>query len=138
MTPTPTAPDRDFRQADFATITEALDYAARGETGINLYSLRGELVEALAYRDLREGALRLAGRLLAAGLARGDRVGLLAESDGDFIRAFFACQYAGLVPAPLPLPAPFGGREAYLEHIRRMLKSAGAAAVFGPAALADW
>ena len=138
MKPTPTVPDRAYRPADFATITEALDYAARGETGVNLYSLRGELAEALPYRELRRAALVLGRRMLASGLKPGDRVGLIAESDGEFIRAFFACQYAGLVPAPLPLPAPFGGRDAYIQHIRRMLESAGASAVFGPAAMADW
>ena len=138
MTPTPTAPDRAYRPADFATITEALDYAARGETGVNLYSLRGELAEALTYRELRQAALDLGRRMLAAGLERGDRVGLIAESDGDFIRAFFACQYAGLIPAPLPLPAPFGGRAAYIQHVRRMLQSADASALFGPPAMADW
>ncbi len=138
MTPTPTAPDRAYRPADFATITEALDYAARGETGVNIHNLRGQLSEVLPYSVLREQAVALGRRMLAAGLEPGDRVGLVAESDGDFIRAFFACQYAGLVPAPLPLPAPFGGRDAYIEHIRRMLQSAGASAVFGPTALADW
>jgi fatty-acyl-CoA synthase len=138
MTPTPTAPNREFRAADFATITEALDFAAQGETGINFYSLRGELAEVLPYRDLREGALQLASRLLASGLDRGERVGLLADTDADFVRAFFACQYAGLVPAPLPMPAPFGGQDAYIEHIRRMLASADASAALGPPALREW
>ena len=138
MTPTPTAPDRTYRPADFASITEALDHAATGPTGINLYSQRGQLVEVLTYAALREAAQGLGRALLAAGLKPGERVGLVAESDGDFIRAFFACQYAGLAPAPLPLPAPFGGRDGYIEHIRRMLQSAGATAVFGPPALVDW
>ena len=138
MTPTPTAPDRAFRQPDFSTITEALDYAATVGTGVNIYSPRGELVEALTYGDVRDQAMRLGRGLLSAGLEPGDRVGLIAETDGDFIRAFFACQYAGLVPAPLPLPAPFGGRAAYVEHIGRMLESAGASAAFGPASLREW
>ena len=138
MTPTPTAPNRIVRHGDFGSIAEALDHAALGETGVNLYGPRGELVEALPYRDLRAQALSLAARLLAAGLEPGERVGLMAETDGDFVRAFFACQYAGLVPAPLPLPAPFGGREAYVEHVRRMLGSAGASAVFGPASMSEW
>src|SRR3546814_18445443 len=51
---------------------------------------------------------------------------------------FFGCQYAGLVPAPMPLPLAFGGRAAYLRHIRRMIETAGAAAAFAPAALASW
>ncbi len=138
MIATPTAPDRHIRLADFATLTEALDFAALGPTGVNLYSLRGELLEAIPYADLRTRARALAGRLLAGGLTPGDRVGLIAETDADFICAFFACQYAGLTPAPLPLPAPLGGRETYVEQIGRMLASAEAAALFGPAALRPW
>ena len=139
MIPTPTAPDRITRPGDFATLSEALDYAALQPTGVNIHSTRGELIEALPYAALREQAIALAGRLLAAGLAPGDRVALAAESDGDFMRAFFACQYAGLVPAPTPLPAPFGGKDAYVAHIRRMLVSADASAAFAPPAeLAAW
>jgi len=135
---TPTAPDRSLRLADFPALTDALDYAALGETGINLYSLRGQLAEALTYRDLRATAQGLAARLLAAGLVAGDRVGLIAETDGDFVRAFFACQYAGLIPAPLPLPTPLGGRAPYVAQIARMLEAADASALIGPQAMAEW
>ncbi len=138
MTPTPTAPERAIRLGDFATVAGALDHAALQPTGINIHSLRGELVEVLPYSKLREQALALAGRLLASGLMPGDRVALAAESDGDFLRAFFACQYAALVPAPLPLPAPFGGKDAYVAHVRRMLISSGARAAFAPPVLAEW
>jgi len=134
----PTAADRAIRLADFATLTEALDFAAGGETGVTLHSLRGEVAEALSYGHLRDEALVLAERLLAAGLAPGERVGLIAETDGAFVRAFFACQYAGLVPATLPLPAPLGGREAYVAQVARMLQSADAAALLGPATITAW
>lgn len=135
---TPTAPERALRLADFPTLIEALDFAALGETGVNLYGLRGELAEALPYQTLRVAARDIAERLLAAGLKPGDRVGLIAETDGDFVRAFFACQYAGLVPAPLPLPAPLGGRALYVEQIRRMLQAAKAGALLGPASMDAW
>ncbi len=138
MTPTPTAPDRPLRAADFATITGALDYAATCSTGVNIYGPRGELAAALPWGVVREQAMLLGRRLLASGLLPGDRVGLVADTDADFIRGFFACQYARLVPAPMPLPAPFGGRQGYIEHIRRMLISAGARAAIGPEALTDW
>lgn len=138
MTPTPTAPDRTIRQGDFATISAALDFAAEQKTGVNIHSLRGELTEVLSYADLAAQARDLAVRLLALGLASGDRVALAAESDGDFLRAFFACQYAGLVPAPVPLPAPFGGKDAYVAHVRRMLISADARAALAPTALSAW
>ena len=126
------------RLADFGTIAEALDYAAQGPTGLNFYSGKGVLTETLPYATLRTQALCLARRLLGTGLQPGERVGLLAESDGDFARAFFACQYAGLVPAPLPLPSAFGGKEGYIAFLRRMIQGADAHAVFGPAVLADW
>jgi fatty-acyl-CoA synthase len=127
-----------LRKADTATLAEALDVAAQFATGVNLHSLRGELVEALPYGRLQEQARDLAGRMLSAGLEPGDRVMLAAESDGEFLRSFFACQYAGLVPAPAPLPAPLGGRAPYLGHIRRMVTAAGARAAFASGALATW
>jgi fatty-acyl-CoA synthase len=127
-----------LRHGDFATLTEALDYAAGGETGINLHSPKGELTAAIPYRALREEARKLAGRMLAAGLKPGDRVAMIADTDADFVHAFFACQYAGLVPAPMPLPAAFGGKDAYLAHIRRMIESARAAAALGPADMQAW
>lgn len=135
---TPTASDRTVRFADFPTLTQALDFAATGETGINLYSLRGELVEALPYAKLREDALVLARRLLATGAKVGDSVALLAETDGDFVRAFFACQYAGLLPAPMALPTPLGGREAYVEQIANLARSAKAKILIGPVGLKDF
>jgi fatty-acyl-CoA synthase len=130
--------DRPFRLGGFPTLTAALDFAALGPTGVNLYGLRGELVTVMTYAELRDRARALAVRLLAAGLKTHDRVGLVAETDADFVTAFFACQYARLTPAPLPLPAPLGGRDAYVEQIGRMLNSAEAAAVFGPESLLPW
>lgn len=136
-TPTPSGLAA-YRPADFGTLLEALDYAALGATGINTYSGKGELLEALSYADLRTQCLRLARKLLGLGLKKGDRVALIAEADGDFARGFFACQYAGLVPTTLPLPAAFGGRPAYIAHIRRMLESADVSAAFAPTALKEW
>ena len=124
--------------AAFPTIAQSLDYAGDMPTGINVYSLRGELAEVLTYGRLRDEARAMAGRLLGAGLEPGDRVALAAESDADFLKAFFACQYAGLVPAPLPLPSLLGGKEPYLAHVRRMLQASGAKAAFAPQSLADW
>jgi len=138
LTPTPTAPGRTLRKGDFLTLAEALDFAGDQPTGINIHSLRGELIEAIPYGALRDQSRALATRMLAAGLEPGDRVMLAAESDGDFLRAFFACQYAGLVPAPAPLPAPLGGKGAYVEHVRRMLISSSARAAFAPATLGEW
>lgn len=122
-----------FRAADFSTLPEALDYAATGHAGASFYSARGDLLQVQSYRDLRGEAQSLARRMIRAGLTAGERVGLIAETCADFLRAFFACQYAGLVSLPTPLPVAFGGRAGYVEHIRLMLAVAKASAVLCPA-----
>ncbi|WP_341920913.1 fatty acyl-AMP ligase [Hydrocarboniphaga effusa] len=124
--------------AEGDNLVHALHRAATAATGFYFYSGRGELTEALPYSRLLEQSRCLAGRLLSTGLKHGDRVGLLADTDGDFVRAFFACQMAGLVPAPLPLPVALGGKQTYLEHIRRMLESIGATAVITPDSFESW
>jgi fatty-acyl-CoA synthase len=126
---TPTANARlPFRTGGYATLAEGLDYSARGETGANFFSARGELAHVLSYRELRERARDLAVRLRGSRLRRGDRLGVVAETTPDFLIVFFACQYAGLVPVPLPLSINFGGRAAYADRLRGMLLAAGARA----------
>ena len=124
-----------FRPGQFSTLTEALDYAALGHAGFNFYSAREELIEVLPYRALREQAISMARRMLRAGLTPGERVALVAETGPGFMRTFFACQYAGLVPVPMPTPAAFVGREVYVEHVRPMLANARPAALLAPGAL---
>ncbi|MBX6741877.1 MAG: fatty acyl-AMP ligase [Acetobacteraceae bacterium] len=136
--PLPTRNTRPRRLGNFATLAAALDYAADGVTGLNFHDGRGDLTKALSYRQLRQDALTLARRLLHAGLSRGDRVAIVAETHPDVVTAFCACQYAGLVPALMPLPTAFGGRETYVEHIRRLVHAARASAVFVPEALQAW
>ncbi|HEX4890636.1 MAG TPA: fatty acyl-AMP ligase [Alphaproteobacteria bacterium] len=126
-----------YRPADFATLTEALDYAALGNAGLDFYSGKGDLLQTLRYRDLRNQARSLARRMRSAGLVQGERVAILADTDADFVLAFFASQYAGLVPAAMPLPTAFGGKAGYISHIRRMIESSGASAVLCPGALLE-
>ncbi|WP_223421268.1 fatty acyl-AMP ligase [Tateyamaria pelophila] len=132
-TPTPTDRGIPFKAAGFRSFPEALDYAAQGDTGVNFFTGRGEINEVLPYRDLRLQSLQLAQQLIALGLEPGDRVAIIAESDGDFLRVFAACQYASLIPMPVPLPAAFRGRAGYVDQTRRMIAAARAKAAFGPA-----
>ena len=113
----------------FATISQGLDYAARGETGFNFYSSRGALERVLAYSELRELAFATGQRLIASGLKRGERVGVIAETGADFMAVFFGCQYAGLVPCPVPYTMYIGGKESYIERMTGMLKAARASAI---------
>ena len=136
--PTPTFSGLSQRKGDFSTLPNALDYAAGGETGLNFFSVRGELTEALPYRALRAQALQLGRRLLGLGMRPGERVAIIAGTDPDFVRMFCACQYAGLIPVPMPLPFAFGGREAYVTHVRRLTETARATALFAPRVLVGW
>lgn len=128
--PTPTASGIELRSADFATLAEALDYAAQGDSGFNYYDGRGQLIATLPYRELRARALEMARRL--APLGRGQRLALVAHTHADFAIMFYACQYAGLVPVPLPAAVHLGGREAYIRHLRQLLRDCQAVAAFAP------
>jgi fatty-acyl-CoA synthase len=131
--PTPTKHNLRRRFADFSTLAEALDYAAKGETGCNFYSGTGDLFSVLPYKQLREDALEVAFRLNCLGLKRGDRVALVAETHPNFQRFFFGCQYAGLVPVPVPPPLQLGGGHEYIGHLRRLLSDSQARVCLGPA-----
>jgi len=124
---TPTRHELPFRAAEFATLTEALDYAAQGETGSNFYTGRGAIYASLSYRELRAEAIDLAHKLLGLGLEKGERVALVAETNPDFIRFFYACQYAGLIPVALPASVKVGAHCAYVAQLKRLLEASDAA-----------
>ncbi len=130
--PTPTENSLPLKTSGYRSLAQALDYAAQGETGCNFYNGRGELQRSLSYADLRAASLSLAARLHGMGLARGSRIALVADTHPDFLIFFFACQYAGLVPVPLPAAVHLGGREAFVQHLRAMLEDCQAKAAFAP------
>ncbi|WP_404712339.1 fatty acyl-AMP ligase [Sphingomonas sp. MMS24-J13] len=117
LAPTPTDDALPRRFADFPTLGDALDYAARGVRGLNFHDPRGTLVRAYPFSELRKDALAVAYRLIARGVRPGDRIALLAETSADFAAAFFGTVYAGAWPVPLPLPTSFGGKEAYIDQL---------------------
>ena len=122
MKPTPTTHDLPLRRADFPTLTDALDYSAGGNTGLNFYR-RGELSDVVPYHRLQAEARQLARKLLATGIPPRERVALVAETTPGFVRSFFACLYAGLVPVPLPAAVKIGSHEAFVEQLRDLLKA---------------
>ena len=130
---TPTLDSLPRRIADFATLGEALDYAAEGRRGMNFHDARGQLTRAYPFSSLREDALAHAHRFIGMGLKPGDRVALVAETNPQFAACFFGAVYAGLWPVPLPLPTSFGGREAYVDQLRVMLAEQRSGAVPLPA-----
>ncbi len=127
LNPTPTNHPLPFRAADFATLTEALDYAAQGETGANFYTGRGSLYSTVSYGELRLQAIDLAHKLLGLGLEPGSRVALVAETTPEFLKFFYACQYAGLIPVALPASIKVGAHQAYVAQLQRLLEASDAA-----------
>ncbi len=122
VAPTPTICEIQVqRLADFDTLTEALDYAASGSKGFNFYNAKGGLRTVLSYQTLRQNALASAQRLSGLGLARGERVALIADTTPEFVELFFACRYAGLVPFAMPVPANLGSHAVYVQQIRGIL-----------------
>ncbi len=121
--------DQEQKLGGFKTIAEGLDYAARGVTGFNFYSAKGVLSQVLTYAELRKSALSTARKLVSAGLKRGDRVAVVAETGAEFMTVFFGCQYAGLVPCPMPYTMYIGGKDAYVERVTGMLRAVAACAV---------
>ena len=127
LNPTPTNHELTFRAADFATLTEALDYAAEGETGANFYTGRGALYNTLSYSELRQQSIDLAKKLLSLGLESGSRVALVAETTPEFLKFFYACQYASLIPVALPASIKVGAHQAYVAQLQRLLEASDAA-----------
>ncbi|MGI9286835.1 MAG: fatty acyl-AMP ligase [Pseudomonadales bacterium] len=130
--PTPKSHQLPFRAANFATLTEALDYAAQGETGANFYTRRGQIYATLPYRELQIAAQSLARKMLGLGLQRGDRVALIAKTSPDFLRCFFASMYAGLVPVALPASFNLGSHKTYVRQLRGFLENQQASAAVSP------
>jgi fatty-acyl-CoA synthase len=134
---TPTIDSLPRRIADFDTLAEALDYAAKGRRGMNFHDARGSLVRPYPYSELRQDALVNAHRFIGFGIEPGDRIALVAETGPDFAAAFFGAVYAGAWPVPLPLPTSFGGRHAYVDQLRIQLKSCDPSLFLVPPEFAD-
>jgi fatty-acyl-CoA synthase len=137
MQPTPTEDRLERRFADFATLGEALDYAATGARGLNFHDPRGNLARAYPFSEMRTDALACAYRLIARGVKPGDRVALVAETGAEFAQIFFGIVYAGAWPVPLPLPTSFGGKESYIDQLRVQLQSCDPLTLLYPAELAE-
>mgnify|MGYP003338668555 CR=1 FL=1 len=126
MTPLPTRNSKlPLHRAAFHTVPEMLDYAAEGETGVTFYNAKGEIISSLPWRNVRERAHRVARKLIGAGFEAGERLLITADTWPGFFDAFFGAQYAGLIPVPVSIPVGIGGKEAYLDQLRRQFAQPG-------------
>jgi fatty-acyl-CoA synthase len=127
-----------FRRGGFASLSEALNYAARGETGLNFFDARGQLLCSLPYRQLQIEAQSFARRLIGAGIEPGERLVLVADTWPGFCIAFFGAQYAGIVPVPVPVPVGLGAKAHYIFQLRRQITASQAVGVLAPDELAEF
>jgi fatty-acyl-CoA synthase len=135
LQPTPSEDVLPRRFSDFATLGEALDYAATGTRGFNFHDARGTLLHPYPFRELRDDAHAQAFRLIAMGVQPGDRIALVAETGPEFASLFFGAIYAGAWPVPLPLPTSFGGAQSYIDQLRVQLDSCDPVMLIYPAEL---
>lgn len=131
---TPNANTVEFNCGGFETLTEALDYASKGVTGLNFYSVRGELEYVLTYAELRARAIEAAARLTTE-TEPGELIGLIAETSPDFAVMFFACQYAGVLPVPISVPVTLGSNEFYKDQLKRICETAGLHCLLAPTSI---
>ncbi len=125
------------RRSDFATFTDAIDYAAKSAKGLNFHDMRGTLERVYTYVELRADALEVARRFKAAGIGKEDRVALIAETGAEFAALFCGAVYAGAWPVPLPLPTGFGGKESYIDQLVVQLESSDPKILLYPAEIAE-
>ena len=136
VTTTPTRDELPRIMSDFATLGDALNYAATGHRGLNFHDARGNPLRAYTFAELQADACAMARRLMGRGVVKGDRIALIAETGAEFATLFFGCIYAGAWPVPLPLPTSFGGRDSYVDQLQVQLDSSDPKMLFYPAELA--
>jgi acyl-CoA synthetase (AMP-forming)/AMP-acid ligase II/acyl carrier protein len=84
----------------YQTLTQTLDDRSRGVATITY--LEGENSEkTLKLAELRRRALGILRHLQAVGARRGDKLILHVASNEQFVDAFWACLYGGIVPVPV-------------------------------------
>ncbi|MGN6498396.1 MAG: fatty acyl-AMP ligase [Tsuneonella sp.] len=137
LKPTPNDCPLPRRRSDFATFTEAVDYAARSAKGLNFHDMRGELERVYPFAEMRDDALAMARRMVASGIAKGDRVALIAETGPEFAALFCGAVYCGAWPVPLPLPTTFGGKEGYIDQLAVQLASSDPTILIYPAEIGE-
>ena len=137
LTPTPNDCPLPRNRSQFATFNDAVDYAARSAKGLNFHDMRGDLERVYPFSQMREDALGMARRMVAAGITKGDRIALIAETGPDFAALFCACTYVGAWPVPLPLPTSFGGKESYIDQLSVQLDSSDPKMLIYPPEIAE-
>ncbi|WP_262696304.1 fatty acyl-AMP ligase [Kordiimonas aquimaris] len=125
-------PSLERRYSDFDTLVDAIEYAAKGVRGVNFYNARGDVTDVITWAEIRDRAEAIGKRLVGMGFEKGDRIALIAETTANFVSFFVGCQYASVLPVPLPLPTSFGGKVGYVSQLRMQMESCKANGLMAP------
>ncbi len=90
---------------------------------------RRERELSLHWSEIHQRALAAARTLSARGIRRGDRVGIVLQTEFPFFDAFFGCQLLGAVPTPLYPPVRLGRLDEYVDRTVAMLRAVDATAL---------
>lgn len=125
---------RERRIGGFANLLEAAEHAAcLPDRGLTFFDGLGQQQAFLSHARLWQAARQLAGCLRCThSLAKGARIGLVAQTGPDFITHFLACQLLGWIPCPLPLPSALQGNARYQRVLQGMLEAAGMSLLVAP------
>jgi len=128
--PAPAGPPDASARDTLATLLDLLEWAALpdgrgGARGLRFLDRR-ERARLVPWTEVARAAREAAGRLVAAGVAPGDRIGLIFPTGEEFFTAFFGILLAGGVPAPLYPPVRLGRLDEYHRRTAAMLRAVGA------------
>jgi len=82
-----------------------------------------------SYRTLAALTRRAAARLRDRGVGPGDVVIVVRSASHEFLADFFGALLLGATPSPVAPPVTFRSRDAYLAHLRRLIRLVDARAV---------
>jgi acyl carrier protein len=109
------------------TLMEALEYHVERQPDRQTVHLYEEGEESsITYRQLYDGALGYAARLVQAGLQPGQMVAIMLPTCKEYLFSFYGVMLAGGVPVPLYPPARLTTIEDHMTRHVGILKSAGA------------
>ena len=97
------------------TIRHFVDQRAASQPD-RLYLIAPETGRTISYADLRRQSIALTRHLCSLGLAKGDKVSLMAHNGYQSARVFLGAMYGGFVVQPINLLAQASQLEYVLEH----------------------
>ena len=107
---------------EVGTLPDVLSWRAERQpdrTHVLLYEMDSESALRLSFRDLQNGARRIAAGLMHEGFEPGQAASIMLPTGREYLESFFGVMLAGGIPVPIYPPA----RPSQLEdHLRRHAK----------------